>query len=813
MAKLIIKCGANTAKADITGKSAFSVLRLYFPDGIDPETTTVIYNGQNHKLIDFSLDREFESDVTLLMAPKGIEILVIAAIGIVAAFAAVALMAPDIPETSSGKQSPNNGFQGQTNQVRLDALEPNIYGRQISYPDIITQEGGFWEYDSEYRKKIKEAFLIGQGEYQVNSSAKYESTPLSDIPGSSSNVYDPGDTIPTIYGQFNSEAVDGQALPGLNNSDWVGGDTANANTATDPDFNAVVTNIDGISFTLTVTGIDERTEWDTLYNDYASGGGFDADFTYNATTLNGNVTSMTYDAVEGQYTITIFAYGVASSGGTSLQVTKLTENNIVNVTMPKVTDELQVSFDFRRGLRGTAKIQVTASTLSGGVSITNTYVYDDDTSSQRFFTEREDISTINAANDGLVVTVKRTNDDKDDNTDSAQLSQVAVNSYRNSVVYDDVTILTTDRTATESATKFSRSKINIDVTRKTISYDTGTGEIINTLAASRKFSDAILHEYSVIAGQEYSDLPLDEIYEISDRIGALGYFDGTFDDKYQGLKERLGLIANTARCLLPFVGNGWEVYRDEQRYPAGQIESRQMSAETQNVMSFTPSTENSNDGVRLKYRNPATNKLEYIYFLIDDGVAYECVWNGSEYSPSKPLVPLEVDLFGCFDRTQAVDRGYLEARKIIHRFKSLEVVTLGYGDNFKRGQLLKYADYYQDDVASGEIKTITAGDGVSTFTTFGDIKVSPGEYVVTYVDEYGEVNGPVACTVIDSETFTANMPDAYLANGYTVQLGTTFIISAQSLHDVSLFEIQDKIINTDGTVTLNLTQYSDEFYS
>ena len=223
MATLKLKSGALEIERNITGRNLLHVFKELIPDGFNPDDVICHVGGREVDLNQFCYNREIYEDVSLFIAPKGIIELTLTQIivgSLAVGLAASYLLKPDFPNTTEQgtKQSPNNGFYGQRNEIRLDDQEPNLYGKNISYPDLIVREGGAWEYVGN-RKIVREVFLIGSGAYQINSDPKFELTPIPSIPGSTFNIYQPNEIVPTVQGQFNSEVVDGQTLLGPNNSE------------------------------------------------------------------------------------------------------------------------------------------------------------------------------------------------------------------------------------------------------------------------------------------------------------------------------------------------------------------------------------------------------------------------------------------------------------------------------------------------------------------------------------------------------------------------------------------------------------------
>lgn len=820
MPKLTVKCGTTKVTKDIQNKNLLAEIRNLIPElpqGFSKDDVKIIVGGVLVDLDEFCINREFSCDVDLLISTKGIIQDIFE--NTVAGFLFSSLQ-PELPTTSTGaKESPNNSFFGQENTIRLYDLIPNAYGEQVSYPDLAVREGGAWEYVNN-QKIVKEVFIIGTGEYE-KEEPKYELTPLTSIQGSTYQYYEPFQTIPVVQGQFNAEAIDGQVLLGPNNEEVTPGIVEEQDPPQGGPVYIPSTNLLSVDLFGTQNVIDLKAKYD-------SGEPLFIEFDYDVYIDTGAVCEKQRKTAKGLvlqfskllpvgYNLRVdFTDGVVNtctdpiegSFGPYFKLTEL-EGAAVTVTVPVASDEMQFSFDFRNGLRGSARIAVFVAyaPLTGGID-RFFYEYSGNTSNQKFFTEKESVNSLPGIPQR--VTLVRLNDDKDNNTDRVQVSQVATNAYRYNVNYGNNTILTTERKANEQALKVQKSKINAKVTRKTVSYDLNTGQVITNLNASRSFADAILHEYTQVQGLPASDLPLDELYTIKDSIPVgLGNFDYTFSDKESSIKSRIDTIANVARCIMPYTGQGYKIFRDGQRYPVAQFDSRNIDLGSPEEVSYRGVSPTSNDGVKLEWRNPDGNKLEDVYYVIQSGASVKCVSQGGGlYIPAKPTRPYEIKLKGCMTLEQAEDRADVECRKLIFIQKTLSIVTLVDGENVERGQVVKHVDYWTDDIASGEIKSING----NVYESHNELKVPIGSYYITYTDEYGSVSIPSPVTVIDDTTFSASMPDAYLADGYLVQCGTRFMISTIEEHETSLYVVNDKKSDSSGRVQLELVQYDERVY-
>lgn len=142
---------------------------------------------------------DLQGEVYMVVHPQGL-----AAIGIALIAATVAIGVLKSPKKQSEAQktsatkptyqtgSPNNSLSARSNQERLNGRIPDIYGTVRAVPDLLTPT---WiEYKN--NQLIEHSYLcIGRGAYSI-TDIRDDDTPLSQIVGTSLEVYDPN-TSPT----------------------------------------------------------------------------------------------------------------------------------------------------------------------------------------------------------------------------------------------------------------------------------------------------------------------------------------------------------------------------------------------------------------------------------------------------------------------------------------------------------------------------------------------------------------------------------------------------------------------------------------
>lgn len=802
-----------------------------FPRGLDADVTVFRLNGQQINPLTVSLSRRATQldTIEVIIRQQSSTALIIGAIAAAAAIVVIALTPrPNTPnDVGERKDSPNNDLTGQSNIARLYQAIPDIYGKVRVFPDLT--ESSLIEYINNI-KNITEMLCIGIGYYRLEN-LKFADTLLSTINGASYQIFQPGDVIPLIYSAMESADVDGQEITPPNLADSVlysaetytpythsaQGKTMTFNLAREEQFAHFLDKSKPITvgFTLPMT--------------YQRPGSNPVTANYN---FDGTLTSMTDDGTSYHLTISNIAlkndYAQYPTGGVIQPTYFRLEDKEALYVGPFVLgadgDQIWYNIVFLRGLMDSDGDKRTASFTSEwwkvdaygnaipGTEGSESFSYTDSTYDGLYFTRK----VIPAAGYGrYAFRIKRTSNGAKELTDQAKLEEVFAIKTRHNVAVQH-TMVKCITTATEQATGFKDRKFNAEVTRKTITWQ--NGQIVSTLAPSRDFADAVLHSFVQIAGRNPDELDLPELYDISRRLKEtneqLGWFDFSFDDKDISLGQRMQTICNVARVAVFRDGLKWRFARDERKdFVTAQFDARNLANDdTGGSLQYRAHMPTSFDGIELEWVNASdtnddgTDKKAYIQLRIDS--VNRVIVEGPATRPNK------IQLAGCRNHYQAMNRAQLEARRLIYQRLAVEDTALSDANFVQIGDRVRWADVYDESLCSGEIMHI---DGTTFYTSESMPFIEGQTYRVSITDAHGYPSPwiPATTDVHDNTIFKADFTGAYTADGINSMLGSRFIITPTVATEPMEFLLTGKSAGDGDNPTqlkISLSQYDERMY-
>ncbi|ENH4338885.1 host specificity factor TipJ family phage tail protein [Providencia stuartii] len=726
-------------------------------------------------------------------------------------------LAPKTPSFSAAesnvKDSPNNRLTGQTNVARAYQARPEIHGQVRAFPDLIQQS--MFEYNNNL-KTVTEWLNIGIGEYKTES-IRFAESDFTAMAGASYRIYKPREVIPLIKEGFEFPDIDGQELPGPNESKDIPQQTATANEV-------VSGEIKGGEAAIKIVKQDEFEYFYELTKPRS------VSMTVNVSydTPQGSVTkdiiidAQLADAKESDDGALIgktYYYEFFFTNLTGTDLAQLPPNAVINTSKFILYDNQFLTVGpFFSPVDGDQMWIHLQAQLGGGDNCNATVeIWKINTDNEEIAGTRQSFNTALSANNGARVYYKtdkvtlnsgrgryavqltRRNNSSDQSI--MKIENAHIVRVRENVVFENDTIVNVSVRATEAPTGARERKYNLLATRMVISYDRVSKQVDYTLRPSRSFADAVLHTWLITAGESEKNIDIDGLYRIYDSLPdeRLGYFDYTFDDEDISLGQRIETICNAARVTAYF-DNAVLTFSREQssEFPMTTFNRSNITGNDMKI-SYDMSMPSGYDGIELEYVEPVRNKKDYIRFRVDENGITE----GLSRTPNK------IVLQGCRNRYQALDRALLEANRLIHQRTSISLTTLADGGNVYPSDMVLIADTYDSNQQAGYI-TERKGE---VFTTSEKIKFDE-EMWVYLTDSMGYTTQKFkAERRLDTDFgFIASVPEDIELNfydGYQKQSPSRYVIATSIELENIKWVITDKRPLGGERYTITATEYFD----
>ncbi|HEF8779604.1 TPA: MoaD/ThiS family protein [Providencia rettgeri] len=726
-------------------------------------------------------------------------------------------LAPKTPSFSAAesnvKDSPNNRLTGQTNVARAYQARPEIHGQVRAFPDLIQQS--MFEYNNNL-KTVTEWLNIGIGEYKTES-IRFAESDFTAMAGASYKIYKPKEVIPLINEGFEFPDIDGQELPGPNESKDIPQQTATANEV-------VSGEIKGGEAAIKIVKQDEFEYFYELTKPRSISMTVNVsyDTPQGSVTKDVKIDAQLVDAKESDdgsliNPVEYYEFFFTNLSGTDLA--QLPPNAVVNTTKFILYDNQFLTVGpFFSPVDGDQMWIHLQAQLGGGDNCNATVeIWKINTDNEEIAGTRQSFNTALSANNGARVYYKtdkvtlnagrgryavqltRRNNSSDQSI--MKIENAHIVRVRENVVFENDTIVNVSVRATEAPTGARERKYNLLATRMHISYDRVSKQVDYTLRPSRSFADAVLHTWLITAGESERNIDIDGLYRIYDSLPdeRLGYFDYTFDDEDISLGQRIETICNSARVTAYF-DNAVLTFSREQssEFPMTTFNRSNITGNDMKI-SYDMSMPSGYDGIELEYVEPVRNKKDYIRFRVDENGITE----GLSRTPNK------IVLQGCRNRYQALDRALLEANRLIHQRTSISLTTLADGGNVYPSDMVLIADTYDSNQQAGYI---TDRNG-EVFTTSEKIKFDE-EMWVYLTDSMGYTTQKFKAEPRqDTEFgFIANAPEDIelnLYDGYRVQSPSRYVIATSIETENIKWVITDKRPLGSERYTITATEYFD----
>lgn len=792
-------------------------------DGNFHSDLLIIRNGI--KLVDDD-ELEFElselDTVQIFDQPKGIisDILspIFKVVGAVFSFLAPK---PAIANTGGNTiDSPNNSLTGQTNTARVYKAKPDIYGQVRSFPDLIQES--LFEYvrqsDSDGGLKyVTEWMCVGIGKYGYES-VRYSESSLGSMAGAEYQFYQPGEIIPIINEGYSFDDVDGQEIPGPNESDNFPIESASANTVisgmyaggqiamkivkqADFDYFMGLVLPHAVTFTINVT-----------YN--TASGSVTTDATFSGVLISAVETNdgAVIDPVHW-YTFTMSQLSGAAdipAGATINTTTFILNDNEALVVgpffSPVESEELWLHTQSSLGGGDYTDWTVTIWKIDDNYNqIPGTqqmFTYHQGTphkSDSEVFYRTDKIRPIGGFGK-YAINFQRTNNSSDHSI--LKVEEIHAINIRTNILHQTDTLVRVKVRATENALGSRERKYNAIVTRHTISYNMNAQAVDYTLRPSRSFADAVAHTWLIIGEQTESSIDLYGLYSIAESLPdeRLGYFDYTFDDENDSLGDRVQAICNAA-SVVAYWDDGVLTFTRDQRvdYPSAVFNHANMKTDEYKI-TYEANLPGGYDGVQVSYVHPTTNTKTYINYRVLNGAIVE----------QEAQNPNKLEIVGFRNEYQARERALRETKRLIYSRVKMNAKVFEDGI-IQVGSVIQMPDIYDSNQQQGYI----TGRAGNNFDTSEPIVFSGTMYALV-TDSLGNptLRYPATPRTDTKYGFTAAIPNVPLNiwNGDTIQLPSRYLIATLEELDSQLWTVNSIKPNSDNTVSLTVSEYSDSIY-
>ncbi|HCC5834813.1 host specificity factor TipJ family phage tail protein [Citrobacter farmeri] len=723
----------------------------------------------------------------------------------------------------NSKTSPNNSLKGQTNIARNGEAKPDNFGLIRSFPDLVQESMFEYVKTSDQDPGIKyvtELMCFGLGRYDI-SSVRFSESNLGAMAGATYTIYQPGDVIPTVVEGYQFDDVDGQELPGPNESESQPQQSATANTVISGTYS-------GGQIAMKIVKQDEFDFFKDLPK--PSPVKFTINVTYatatgNVTedvTLFGNLISCVQSdngAVVNPVYYYTFAFDSLSGPGipietATINTTKfiLVQNSGVDVGpffSPIPSSQLWIHTQSRMAGRNDVHFRVTIWKVDDENNqvpgTTQTFNYDQSNSnknvSDTFY--RTDKITPAAGFGRYSVTITRTNNSTDNSR--ATVEEIHAVNIRSNVVHPDDALVMIRVRATENATGSRDRKYNALITRHVISYNMTTRQVDYTIRPSRKFADIALHNWLIVGGQTESSIDIYGLYQIQAEIDAidprLGYFDYTFDDEDVSLGSRMETICDAASVTVYDDNGVLSFTRDSKKTSAATIFNRSNTKSDRYSLSYDMTLPGGYDGVEVQFRNPDTNKQDFVRYRIV----------GNSIEEGTPTKAWKFEMMSIRNRFQANERALRECKRLIYSRMTMAITAMADGEWVNIGDMVQVPDTYDTNQQAGYIVSRSGND----FETSERINFS-GSMYVQITDSSGATTSrfPASPRSDTQFGFTAAVPDIplNLYDGFDVQSPSRYVIATFEELDAGQWTITAKQPDGQGGTAITLAEYSDLIY-
>lgn len=310
----------------------------------------------------------------------------------------------------------------------------------------------------------------------------------------------------------------------------------------------------------------------------------------------------------------------------------------------------------------------------------------------------------------------------------------------------------------------------------------------------------------MVGGQTESSIDIYGLYQIQAEIDAidprLGYFDYTFDDEDVSLGSRMETICDAASVTVYDDNGVLSFTRDSKKTSAATIFNRSNTKADRYSLSYDMTLPGGYDGVEVQFRNPDTNKQDFVRYRIV----------GNSIVEGMPTKAKKFEMLYIRNRYQANERALRECKRLIYSRMTMAITAMADGEWVNVGDMVQVPDTYDTNQQAGYIVSRSGND----FETSERINFS-GSMYVQITDSSGATTArfPASPRSDTQFGFTAAVPviPLNLYDGFDVQSPSRYVIATSEELDAGQWTITAKQPDGQGGTAITLAEYSDLIYS
>lgn len=747
---------------------------------------------------------------------------------------------PNSSQRNLQQSSPNNTVSNRTNNARLAARIPAIYGTVQSTPDLLST---YIVYENNVQ--VEYSYLcIGEGYYEIDPLKIYDgTTPFQNVNGNSLDIYNPytrpnngtpflslgGGVSEPLKTVIRDNAVNGQTLLASNQGSYVGTGTMGYST---------LTNGDGvISYMGLPSGSTTTPSQPPVFRNLFTVGGqlqlsnspLDGVYTIVAVT-DLSITVAHPVTVNPAWTSsisieynngTVATYGYAWIGSFTIKGGEEVWCNLAAINgmfADNGENQFQTNVEIMVGITPLNS----SGTPIGSEVITNTIIYGSAVNRDPIAKTFKLSPPIKGAY--YKVRAARYNPKntsfKGQIIDDVKWQDVYSVSPVTQSDFGNVTTIRARTQATVQSTALKERKLNLIVTRKLPTRIAGTNTFTTTLYPTNNAADIIcaIALDKTFGNRTVSEIDLDNIYgtvgvggEVSQYFGSnqCAEFCYTFDNSNVTFEEAFGMIAGATFCTAYRRGSKLKLYFEKKTTDATLLFNHRNKIPKTEQRTIRFGNEKNYDSLQYQWVSPTTvdstqgkggDSLE-TYYMPDE-----------YYKPTATYsAPNKVQSIGVRNKLQAYFQSHRIWNKIKYQSVAVEFTATNEADILVPTERILIADNTRADTQDGEVNYQTGlilglSQPVKWVTSTMVI------FLQLYDGSVESMTVSQSSGLTEYEVLLSRAPRLPLVLDDDAFANTTYMLVPNTDSKSKAFLVTERASNGDLTTKISAVNYDDRFY-